>query len=87
MISEVKTPKSRRTLALTSELVDALKAHQAKHNAARLKAGDAWREHDIYGHLMEGDRRAATEAISGALLGQRKRAAPRVAPDDAEETG
>ncbi len=42
---------------------------------------------DVYGHLMEGDRRAATEAISGALLGQRKRVAPRVAPNDAEETG
>ncbi|GIH66338.1 tyrosine-type recombinase/integrase [Microbispora siamensis] len=156
VISEVKTPKSRRTLALTSELVDALKAHRAKHNAARLKAGDAWREHglifptssgrpsdpdnfshvfsrltksaglghwhphelrhsgasimlaqgtplhvvsevlghasvaitkDVYGHLMEGDRRAATEAISGALLGQRKRVAPRVAPNDTEATG
>ncbi|MGI5485727.1 hypothetical protein [Microtetraspora malaysiensis] len=42
---------------------------------------------DIYGHLMEGDRRAATEAISGALLGKRKRVAPRVAPEDSEETG
>ncbi|GLW96394.1 hypothetical protein Misp02_04810 [Microtetraspora sp. NBRC 16547] len=42
---------------------------------------------DVYGHLMEGDRRAATEAITGALLGQRKRAAPKVALKDSEETG
>ena len=42
---------------------------------------------DIYGHLMEGDRRAATEAISGALLGKRGPVAPRVAPKGTEETG
>jgi integrase len=156
VISEVKTPKSRRMLALTPELVDALKAHRAKHNAARLKAGDAWAEHglifptssgrpsdpdnfshvfarlttsaglghwhphelrhsgasimlaqgtplhvvsevlghasiaitkDIYGHLMEGDRRAATEAISGALLGKRGPVAPKMAPQGTKESG
>ncbi len=41
---------------------------------------------DVYGHLMEGDKRAAAEAITGALLGQRKRVAPKVAPTDTEET-
>ncbi|MCF6475738.1 site-specific integrase [Nonomuraea sp. MG754425] len=38
---------------------------------------------DVYGHLLEGDRRAATEAISSALLGKQ----PPVAPEDAEDTG
>ncbi|MEV0349333.1 hypothetical protein AB0H88_26460 [Nonomuraea sp. NPDC050680] len=42
---------------------------------------------DIYGHLVEGDRRAATEAISSALLGKQSPVAPRVAPKDAEDTG
>ncbi|MGV9325937.1 tyrosine-type recombinase/integrase [Streptosporangium sandarakinum] len=38
---------------------------------------------DVYGHLVEGEKRAATAAISGALLsGQRP-----MAPKDAEDTG
>ncbi|WP_433220089.1 hypothetical protein [Microtetraspora malaysiensis] len=42
---------------------------------------------DVYGHLMEGDKRAATEAISSALLGKPKRVASRVAPNEGKETG
>lgn len=42
---------------------------------------------DVYGHLLEGDRRAATEAISSALLGKQAPVAPKVAPEDAEDTG
>ncbi|MEU4579449.1 hypothetical protein [Nonomuraea sp. NPDC023979] len=42
---------------------------------------------DVYGHLLEGDRRAATEAISSALLGKQTPVAPKVAPTDAESTG
>lgn len=42
--------------------------------------------HPVYVHLMEGDKRTATEAITGALLGQRMRVAPKVAPTDTEET-
>jgi len=155
VINELKTKKSRRTLSLTPELVDALKRHRSAHNAERLQAGAEWTEHglifptafgnpsdsdtfshlfsrlaqkaglghwhphelrhsgaslmlaqgtplhvvsdvlghasiaitkDVYGHLMEGDERAATEAISSALLGRRKRVAPKVAPTDTEET-
>ncbi len=41
---------------------------------------------DVYGHLMEGDKRAATEAISSALLGRPKRVAPKMTPTDTEET-
>ncbi|MGI5268872.1 tyrosine-type recombinase/integrase [Nonomuraea sp. CA-218870] len=42
---------------------------------------------DIYGHLLEGDRRAATEAISSALLGKLAPVAPKVAPKGTEDTG
>ncbi|MFD2356035.1 tyrosine-type recombinase/integrase [Nonomuraea ferruginea] len=42
---------------------------------------------DVYGHLLEGDRRAATEAISSALLGKQTPVAPKVAPEDADDTG
>ncbi|MGJ6968392.1 tyrosine-type recombinase/integrase [Streptosporangium sp. G11] len=156
VITELKTRKSRRTLCLTPELVDALKRHRATHNAERLQAGEEWTEHglifpsmlgnpsdpdtfshlfsklarkaglghwhphelrhsgaslmlaqgtplhvvsdvlghasiaitkDVYGHLMEGDKRAASAAISGALLGRSAPLAPRLAPTDAEETG
>ncbi|MET9069417.1 tyrosine-type recombinase/integrase [Streptosporangium sandarakinum] len=156
VISELKTKKSRRTLCLTPELVDALKRHRAAHNAERLQAGREWTEHglifptafgnpsdpdtfshlfsrlarkaglghwhphelrhsgaslmlaqgtplhvvseilghasiaitkDVYGHLVEGEKRAATAAISGALLGGQRPVAPKVAPKDAEDTG
>ncbi|MBG0827629.1 site-specific integrase [Planomonospora sp. ID67723] len=156
VISELKTKKSRRTLFLTPELVDALRRHRAAHNAERLQAGQEWAEHglifpttfgnpsdpdnfsrlfsrlsqkaglghwhphelrhsgaslmlaqgtplhvvseilghasiaitkDVYGHLMEGDKRAATTAISGALLGGQTPVAPRVAPKGSEDTG
>lgn len=42
---------------------------------------------DVYGHLLEGDRRAATEAISSALLRKQPSVAPKVAPEDANDTG
>ncbi|GAA3471938.1 tyrosine-type recombinase/integrase [Nonomuraea roseola] len=42
---------------------------------------------DVYGHLLEGERRAATEAISTALLGKQSPVAPKVAPDGGEDTG
>ncbi|MER7505606.1 hypothetical protein AB0L05_40620 [Nonomuraea pusilla] len=38
---------------------------------------------DIYGHLLESNRRAAAEAISSALLGKQ----PPVAPQGAQDTG
>ncbi|MER7500411.1 tyrosine-type recombinase/integrase [Nonomuraea pusilla] len=156
VITELKTRKSRRTLCLSPELVEAIRRHKALHNRERLQAGEAWVEHglmfptafgnpsdpdtfshlfsklaqsaglghwhphelrhsgaslmlaqgtplhvvsdvlghasiaitkDVYGHLMEGDKRAATEAISGALLGGVAPVAPRVAPTEAEESG
>jgi integrase len=44
-----KTPKNRaakRTLKLTRQALDALKAHKLRQNAERLQAGPRWRDHD-----------------------------------------
>lgn len=156
VIAELKTRKSRRTLCLTPELVEAIKRHRVRHNHERLQAGAEWVEHglmfptvfgtpsdpdnfshlfskmtkraglghwhphelrhsgaslmlaqgtplhvvsevlghasiaitkDVYGHLLEGDKRAATAAISGVLLGENIRVAPKVAPNGGEATG
>ncbi|GAA3515205.1 hypothetical protein GCM10023075_77610 [Streptosporangium album] len=38
-------------------------------------------------HLMEGDKRTATEAISGALPGGQTPVAPGLAPQGSEDTG
>ncbi|GAA3423214.1 tyrosine-type recombinase/integrase [Streptosporangium sandarakinum] len=42
---------------------------------------------DVYGHLVKGEKHAATAAISGALLGGQRPVTPKVAPEDAEDTG
>ncbi|MFJ2030524.1 tyrosine-type recombinase/integrase [Streptosporangium sp. NPDC087985] len=60
VISELKTRKSRRTLCLTPELVDALKRHRATHNTERPQAGEAWTEHGLifptaFGHPSDPD--------------------------------
>jgi integrase len=44
---DVKTKKSRRTLALPEMVVDSLKAHRAKQVEDRLQAGPMWQEHDL----------------------------------------
>ena len=144
MVTEVKTPKSRRTLALTPEILARLREHRAHQAEARIGAGELWREHglvftsevgtpvdpdnfshsfarlcesaglghwhphelrhsgaslmlaqgtplhvvsevlgrasiaitkDVYGHLVEGDKRAAAESMTGVPFGARPRAA------------
>jgi integrase len=138
VVSELKTPKSRRTLTLTPELVSRFRQHRAWQAEAQMAAGPLWQDHglifasaagtpmdpdnfshsfarlceraglghwhphelrhsgaslmlvqgtrlevvsevlghasiaitkDVYGHLMEGDRRAAAESMSRALFG------------------
>jgi integrase len=138
VIAELKTPRSRRTLTLTAELLAALRQHHARQAEARIAAGALWRDHgliftteigtpidpesfahtfsrlckkaglghwhphelrysgaslmlaqgtplhvvsevlghasititkDVYGHLVEGDKRSAAESMSRALLG------------------
>ena len=138
VVSELKTPKSRRTLSLTPELVARFRQHRARQAEAQMAAGPLWRDHglifaseigtpmdpdnfshsfarlceraglghwhphelrhsgaslmlaqgtplhvvsevlghasiaitkDVYGHLLEGDKRAAAESMTRALFG------------------
>ena len=48
--ADLKTPKNRaamRTLKLTHQALDALKAHKVRQNAERLQAGPRWQDHDL----------------------------------------
>ena len=138
VVSELKTPKSRRLLALTPEMVAMFRQHRARQAEAQIAAGSSWQDHglifasevgtpmdpdnfshsfsrlcehaglghwhphelrhsgaslmlaqgtplhvvsdvlghasivitkDVYGHLLEGDKRAAAESMSRALFG------------------
>jgi integrase len=44
---DVKTPKSKRSLALPKRAVVALKAHKRRQDAERLTAGDAWQDDNL----------------------------------------
>jgi integrase len=137
-VSELKTPKSRRTLSLTPEMVARFRQHRVRQAEAQMAAGPLWQDHglifasevgtpmdpdgfshsfarlceraglghwhphelrhsgaslmlaqgtplhvvsevlghasiaitkDVYGHLLEGDKRAAAESMSRALFG------------------
>jgi integrase len=137
VVTELKTPKSRRILALTPELVTRFRQHRVRQAEAQMAAGPLWRDHglifasevgtpmdpdnishsfarlceraglghwhphelrhsgaslmlaqgtplhvvsevlghasiavtkDVYGHLLEGDKRAAAESMSRALF-------------------
>ena len=46
MEAEPKTEKGRRSILLPPFVVEALKQHRARQLEARLKAGEAWQEHD-----------------------------------------
>jgi len=150
VIGELKTPKSRRTLALTPEMVAMFRQHRVRQAEAQMAAGTRWRDYgivfpseigtpmdpeafsrsfsrlcqraglghwhphelrhsgaslmlaqgtplhvvsevlghasiaitkDVYGHLLEGDKRAAAESMRRALYGGGYApAAPSVAP-------
>lgn len=138
VVREVKTPKSRRMLALTPEMVAMFRQHRVHQAEAQMAAGALWQDHglifasevgtpmdpdnfshsfsrlceraglghwhphelrhsgaslmlaqgtplhvvsevlghasiaitkDVYGHLLEGDKRAAAESMSRALFG------------------
>jgi integrase len=44
---EPKADRSRRTLALPAQLVDALRAHRAAQLEERITAGPLWQDHDL----------------------------------------
>ena len=47
VISELKTPKSRRTLTLTPELVVRFRQHRARQAEAQMAAGRLWQDHGL----------------------------------------
>ena len=46
-LTEPKTARSRRRIALTPQAVDALRQHRARQAAERLHLGAAWEDHDL----------------------------------------
>jgi integrase len=46
-LKEPKNAASRRTLKLSPQAVDALKAHRVRQSEERLKAGAKWRDNDL----------------------------------------
>src|SRR6266568_121822 len=44
---DTKTRKSRRVLKLPKRVVEALREHRKRQAAERLRAGDAWQDHDL----------------------------------------
>lgn len=58
IVSEPKTPRSRRKIVLPAFVLDVLREHQAKRQELRENAGEQWREMDIvfcnlYGGYIE----------------------------------
>jgi integrase len=53
---EPKSRKSRRTIALSSLAVEALKRHRAAQNKDRLRAGRSWRGSDFIFTTVVGER-------------------------------
>ncbi len=47
VVSELKTPKSRRTLSLTSELVARFRQHRARQAEAQMAAGTLWQDRGL----------------------------------------
>jgi len=47
MVGELKTPRSRRTLFLTPQLVELLRRHRARQAAERMAVGEAWEDHGL----------------------------------------
>ena len=44
---DTKTRKSRRVLKLPKRAIESLKEHRTRQAAERLRAGDAWQDHDL----------------------------------------
>src|SRR6266852_6512238 len=47
VVSELKTPKSRRTLTLTPEIMDKLREHGARQAQLESLAGALWQDHGL----------------------------------------
>ena len=47
LVGELKTPKSRRTLALTAEMVVMFRQHRVRQAEAQMMAGTRWQDHGL----------------------------------------
>lgn len=47
LVGELKTPRSRRTLFLTPQMVELLRRHRARQAAERMAVGEAWEDHGL----------------------------------------
>ena len=47
VVGELKTPKSRRTLFLTPQMVEMLRRHRARQAVERMAVGEAWEDRDL----------------------------------------
>ena len=47
VVGELKTPRSRRTLFLTPELVELLRRHRVRQAGERMAVGEAWEDHGL----------------------------------------
>ena len=47
VLGELKTPRSRRTLFLTPQLVELLRRHRVRQAAERMAVGEAWEDHGL----------------------------------------
>jgi integrase len=56
---DTKTERSKRTLAMPQFVADALREHQARQAAERLRAGPHWKEHDLVFASTTGTPRSA----------------------------
>jgi integrase len=68
---EPKAERSRRTLALPAQLVDALRAHRAAQFEERITAGSLWEDHDLVFAQANGrpiERKSDWQAWKALLL-------------------
>ena len=59
VLQELKTTKSRRTLALPQVCLEALRSHRTKQLAERLKAGGEWKDTSLIFTTVRKARRGA----------------------------
>jgi integrase len=64
-LAELKTKRSRRTLAMPAAVIAALKAHQHDQKERRMALGAAWQEHDLVLPGLDGSPCTRSHAETG----------------------
>jgi integrase len=85
----IQAPKSRaavRTIGLPIETVAALKAHKARQNEERLKAGPAWADHDLVFTTPTGNPIHPSNVLRNYVKLQERAGVPRIRFHDLRHT-